>query len=130
MFSKEINPVGRVTFLKIDNKTLSKIYRKLGGLLFSNQINLDSDLSAVFGKLSDDAIDFIRDSFFEHMICEGYGKNLKEGYNSLCDEHGVFVEIPLIIEAFKFYLSEQFKRAMTEGGALAGLIDIFPPAQK
>ena len=60
------------------------------------------------------------------MICEGYGKNLKEGYDILCDSHDVFIEIPLMVEAFKFYLLEQFKRAMKEGGALTGLKDIFP----
>ena len=130
MFQKEINPVGKVTFLKIDNKKLSKVYRKIGGLLISSNLNLESDVSAMFDKLSDDSVDFIRDTFFEHMICEGYGKNLKEGYDILCDSHDVFVEIPLMVEAFKYYLLEQFKRAMKEGGALAGLKDILPPAVK
>jgi hypothetical protein len=126
MFQKEISPLGKVTFLKIENKKLSKIYRKIGGLLISSNLNLESDITNLFDKLSDDSVDFVRDTFFEHMICEGYGKNLKEGYDILCDSHDVFIEIPLMVEAFKFYLLEQFKRAMKEGGALTGLKDIFP----
>lgn len=127
MFIKEIQPLEKpVTFLKIDNKIMSKIYRKITAIALSCGLTLDSDSNKILNKLSEDEVDYIRDIFFEHMICEGYGQNLLKGYDILCEKHGVLIEVPLIVEAFKFYLLEQFKLAVKDGGALASLKNILP----
>ena len=101
-----------VMFCKIPNRQMSAIYRTsfafIGTALkgLGGGITEIALLAATAETMTDPKVDWLRDIFFENMIVEGYGANLKDGYDRLCDEYGVTVETPLFIEAARLYLGE------------------------